>query len=76
MILFRCERTSFLAAGFLKEGFSIWEAGADSGGKVGLGVWVVLFVCIWKVRPEPGERPTTMMSISRQKNLQVMSLET
>ena len=52
-VLFLCEWAPFLAAGFLEEGFAVWEAGADSGRKVGLGVWVVLFVRVWEVCSEP-----------------------
>lgn len=54
-ILLLRERAALLASGFLKEGFPVREAGADSRGKMGLGVWVVLFVCVGEVRPEPEE---------------------
>jgi len=54
-VLFFREWASLLAARLLKEGFPVRKAGADSRGKVGLGVGVVLFVCVWKVCSEPGE---------------------
>ena len=54
-VLFLCKRAAFLASGFLEEGFPVWEAGTNSRGEVGLGIWVVLFVCIWEVCSESGE---------------------
>jgi hypothetical protein len=74
-VLFLRERAPFLAACFLEEGFPVWEAGADSGGEVGLGVWVMLFVRVWEICSEPGNVRNPKRKSSTKKKM-VMSFET
>ena len=54
-VFFLRERPPLLTTGFLEQRFSVWEAGTDSRGEVGLGIRIVLFVCVREVGPEPGE---------------------
>ena len=75
-VLLLRERAALFTSGFLKQGFPVWEARADSRGEVGLGVWVVLFVCVWEIRPEPEETQNSGGKYLVSKKMMVMSLET
>ena len=54
-VLLLCEGPSLLAARLLKDGRSVWQGRANFGGKVGLGVRIVLFVRVREVSAEAGE---------------------
>jgi len=51
-VLLLGEGTALLATRLLKDGRSVWERRANFGGKVGLGVRVVLFVRVREVSAE------------------------
>jgi hypothetical protein len=53
-VLLLGERATLLAARLLKDGGSIWQGGADLGRKMGLGIWIVLFICVREVSAEAG----------------------
>jgi len=73
-VLFLRKRAAFLASGFLKERFPVRETGTDPRGEVSLGIWVVLFVCVWEVCSEPGG--TRNDEGECKKNSNVMSFGT
>ena len=53
-VLLLGEGPSLLATRLLKDGRSVWQGRADFGGKVGLGVRIVLFVRVREVSAEAG----------------------
>jgi hypothetical protein len=53
-VLLLGERATLLAARLLEDGGSVWQGGTDFGGKVCLGVWIVLLVRVREVSAEAG----------------------